>query len=52
MYRIVLIIFIIYVIVQIPFVIKAYLGRRKYRQKIKDEERANQRLMKENKDKK
>jgi FtsZ-interacting cell division protein ZipA len=51
MLRILLIIFIIYAIIQIPFIIKAYWGRRKYQRKIRDGERANQKLMKEKEEK-
>lgn len=47
MLRILIIVLIIYAIVQIPFIIKAYLGRRKYQQKIKDGERRNREIMKD-----
>lgn len=47
MLRILVLVLIIYAIVQIPFIIKAYLGRRKYHQKIKDGERQNRAIMRE-----
>ncbi|EFL95187.1 conserved hypothetical protein [Pediococcus acidilactici NGRI 0510Q] len=49
MIRIIIIALIIYGIIQIPFIIKAYWGRRKYQQKIKDGERQNQKIMEEQK---
>lgn len=49
MIRIIILALIIYGIIQIPFIIKAYWGRRKYQQKIKDGERQNQKIMEEKK---
>lgn len=49
MIRIIIIALIIYRIIQIPFIIKAYWDRRKYQQKIKDGERQNQKIMEEQK---
>ncbi|GBG93674.1 hypothetical protein LFYK43_01330 [Ligilactobacillus salitolerans] len=50
MFRLLIILLLIYALVQLPFVIKAYLKRRKYQAKIKDGRRMNQETMKKHHD--
>ena len=52
MLRLLIIVIIIYGLIQLPFMVKAYLKRHKYQAKVKDGKRLNRETMKKHKNKK